>query len=74
MTPRESVSSVAPHHYAILGDDAVTELAGCHVELHADGSALLVVDGERLFRFSSFDTLVGHYDVTKGQRTPSTLM
>jgi hypothetical protein len=69
----DSHDDVAPEDYAIVGGDAGTELAGCSVELRADGSVMLVVDGERLFRFASFDALLGHYDVTKGELAVPTL-
>ena len=56
----------APGDYALRGNEGA-RLGGCHVELHAEGSVVLVVDGERLFRFESFEELLAHYDVLKGE-------
>ncbi len=44
------------------------DLAGCFVELHADGTVVLVVDGERLFQFDSVDALLAQYELVKGER------
>jgi hypothetical protein len=58
--------------FALHGDDAATgQLADCFVELHIDGSVVLVVDGERLFRFPSLDALLGQYALVTGERTAS---
>ena len=40
---------------------------GCHVELHIDGTVILVVDGERLFRFASMNDLLEQYALTRGE-------
>lgn len=48
-------------------------LAGCHVELHPDGSVVLVVDSERLFKFASLDALLEQYDVIQGEHENGTM-
>lgn len=41
-------------------------VSGCFVELHADGTVVLVVDGERLFHFDSFEALLAQYELVRG--------
>lgn len=36
------------------------------VEIHPDGSVVLVVEGERLFRFDSIDELLEQYKLSRG--------
>lgn len=55
--------------YALREDTANSaDLSECFVELHVDGSVVLVVDGERLFRFDSLDALLERYELVKGER------
>lgn len=44
------------------------DLYDCFVQLHADGSVVLVVDGEQLFRFDSLDALLAQYELVRGER------
>jgi len=42
---------------------------GCVVELEADGTAVLVVDGERLFHFPTLLGLIEHYAPPRRHRS-----
>jgi len=59
--------------YSLRDGTTGAALAGCHVELHLDRSVVLVVDGERLFRFDSIDALLSQYDVGKAELMLPTL-
>lgn len=58
MTRPEQISVRAPKPSSDLDD--------CFVELHADGSVVLVVNGERLFRFDSIEELLEQYQLERG--------
>jgi hypothetical protein len=61
------VSEDSQSNFRLRGSrDPKNPLAGCHVELHADGAVVLVVDGEKLFRFASLEDLLAHYELTQG--------
>lgn len=43
-----------------------SHIEGFYVEIHPDGSVVLVVEGERLFRFDSIDALLEQYQLSQG--------
>ena len=58
---------VSPENISVRGLNARSrDLDDCHVELHADGTVFLVVNGERLFRFDSIDALLEQYQLQRG--------
>lgn len=53
--------------YSLLSEQAIASSSGCIAEVSHDGSALLVVDGEPLFRFSTLSALLTQYGLVRGE-------
>lgn len=70
MTNSIAAANANAEVYAVHDSARATALPGCFVELHADGTVVLVVDGEQLFRFDSFDALLAQYDLIRGELQP----
>jgi hypothetical protein len=64
----EAARSSGPEAYAVHASARQEAVHDCFVELHHDGSVVLVVDGERLFRMDSFEALLEHYRLERGRR------
>ncbi|MBI2390665.1 MAG: hypothetical protein HYV09_13835 [Deltaproteobacteria bacterium] len=56
--------------YSLHESAQIVAVSGCFVELHADGKAVLMVDGEHLFPFDSLTALLAQYDLMKGVLLP----
>jgi regulator of RNase E activity RraA len=59
-----------PLRYALrcATSDACAPLARCWVEVASDGSGVVVVDGEPLFRASALSAMMAHYGLVRGER------
>jgi hypothetical protein len=53
--------------YLLLSEQTAATLSGCSVEVSRDGSAIVVVDGEPLFRFASLAALLSQYGLVCGE-------
>jgi hypothetical protein len=53
--------------YSLLSEQTTATLCGCNVEVSGDGSAIVVVDGEPLFRFASLSALLTQYGLVRGE-------
>ncbi len=52
--------------FSLRCHETTATLAGCDVEISRDGSAVMFVDGERLFRFASLTALLSEYGLRCG--------
>ncbi|MBL8721112.1 MAG: hypothetical protein JNL79_34320 [Myxococcales bacterium] len=52
--------------YSLRSTHGTDSLAGCEVEVASDGSALVVVDDEPLFRFASLAVMLAQYGLVRG--------
>jgi len=52
--------------YSLRSEETTATLSGCNVEVANDGTALVIVDGEPLFRFGSLRALLDQYGLLRG--------
>lgn len=59
-----------PLRYALrsASSNAGAPLARCWVDVATDGSAVVFVDDEPLFRVGALSTMLAHYGLVRGER------